>query len=139
MKSINFNQNIKTYAINGDENNVVKLNTSDYGIFTRAEEMQTKFVELSKEATQAENESNFEKLKKVEKDVRNALDYIFNTDVCTPAFGKTNCLSPCNGSFIFMNFLEAMLEVLKEDMVQESKKFEANVSKYTKQLPQLAE
>lgn len=36
MQSINFNSgNYKEYAINGDENRVIRINVSDVGIITR--------------------------------------------------------------------------------------------------------
>ena len=137
MKSINFNQNIKSYAINGDENNVVKINTSDYGIFTRAKEKAKEMSSLENKATKAEEKDDLTKLADVEKEVRDLLNYIFNTDVCTPAFGNANCLSPCNGEPLFIGFFNALMQILEEDMVAETKKFNANVSKYTSQADKL--
>lgn len=138
MESINFNQNIKTYAINGDESNVVKINTSDYGIFSRAKEKAQELASLEKMATDSESEDNLTKMEEVEKLVRNLLNYIFNADVCTPAFGNVNCLSPCDGVPMFVGFFNAFMEILQEEMLTESKKMQANVSKYTNQLPHLA-
>lgn len=137
LESINFNQNIKTFAINGDENNVIKLNTSDYGIFTRHKEKANELEDFEKLAV--ENEDKIAEMEEAEKTVRDLLNYIFNSDVCTPAFGKTNCLSPCDGMPLFVGFLNALMGIVERDMQAENKKMEANISKYTNQLPQLTE
>lgn len=135
MKSINFNQNIKSYAINGDESNVIKLNPTDLGIFTRGEEKSGELQSLEKLAK--ENEDKLAEMKDVEKETRNLLNYIFNADVCTPALGKTNCLSLCDGEPLFVGLFKSLMEIVKEEMQAENKKAEAKVSKYTSQLPEL--
>jgi hypothetical protein len=137
LKSINFNQNIKSYAINGDENNVVRINTSDYGIFTRAKEKENEMSALATKASKAEEEDNLTVLKKVEQEVRDLLNYIFNADVCTPAFGNANCLSPCDGEFLFISFFDALMKILEEEMLEETQKFNDHVSKYTRHLAEL--
>lgn len=137
LKSINFNQNIKTYAINDDENNVVKINTADIGIFARAEEEWERLEKFAQEAEQAKEVKDFNTYRKREQEIRNTINSIFNSDVCTPAFGKTYCTSPCNGEPLYIGLLTALLELVEEDITEENKKFEANVSKYTKQAQKL--
>ena len=71
VESINFNQNLKTYAINGDESNVVKINTADYGIFDRADKAKAILAELSNRANNATTDNAFTELSEIDKETSN--------------------------------------------------------------------
>lgn len=138
MQSINFDNNLKTYAVNHDESNVVKINTADYGIFDRAKKSRTIFNNLSAEASEAKNKDDeFDILAEIDKKIKQRLNYIFGADVSTPAFGEVNCLSPCNGVPMFWGFLNALLDIIKADMEDSTLQMQKNIEKYAKQLPNI--
>lgn len=57
MLSINFDSgNYKEFAINGDENNTVKINVSDMGILTRAQDALKHIDGIVEELTEKEKQ-----------------------------------------------------------------------------------
>ena len=142
MNNINFDTHLKTFTLNNDPNKVIQINTADLGIIERLEKAQKKLEKLQKDA---ENKQNlitdglqYSILGEIDKEMREQINYIFGSDVSTPAFGTAYCFSPCNGSPMFENFLNALIPEIEKDITAESKKVQANISKYTNQLPQLS-
>ena len=55
MQSINFNSgNYKEYAINGDENRVIRINVSDVGIITRIQDAMSNADNIAEEVSERE-------------------------------------------------------------------------------------
>lgn len=116
MKSINFNTGIKEYAVNGDENNCIRINISDMNIAARFKECANMFDEIQADINENGKPSP-EKLKEYDKTVKEKIDYIFGADVSSHAFGDMNCLSPVgNGTLLFSAFLNAFMDLIKEDI-----------------------
>lgn len=142
MQSINFDNNFKTFCLNEDENNVIRINTSDFGIFERLEEVKKDLENLQKEAKQIESSENEDGLQcahfgEIDNKIREKINYVFGSDVATPAFGTARCFSFCNGAPMFENFLNAVIPIIEKDMAIEIDKMQANIGKYTNQLPGL--
>lgn len=124
MQSINFSTGFKEYAVNGDENNVIRVNVSDLNMLKRYEDAQVKINALTDKFKDIDKPTP-EQLVEADKEVRELLNYVFGGDVCTPAFGNTNCLSPVsNGMFLFEAFMDAFIPLIETDM-----KATANASK----------
>lgn len=142
MQSINFDNNFKTFCLNEDENNVIRINTSDFGIFERFEEVKKDLENLQQEAKQIESSENEDGLQcshfgEIDKKIREKINYVFGSDVSTPAFGTARCFSFSNGAPMFENFLNAVIPIIEKDMAIEIDKMQANIGKYTNQLPGL--
>ncbi len=136
MQSINFNNGYKEYAINGDENCIVRFVPSDFGILDRInksipviENIHKKYSDLKNDTTEISD-----MMVSCDKEIREQINYIFGNDVCTPAFGETNCLSPAGGNLLYQNFLDALLPILKKDITAEKEKTVKNIQKYTAQV-----
>lgn len=76
----------------------------------------------------------FEGVDVKDKEIREQINYIFGNDVCTAAFGTTNCLSPAGGNLLYQNFLDALFPILEKDISAEKAKVEKNIKKYTSQV-----
>ena len=140
MESINFEIYFKTFCLNEDENNVIRINTSDFGILERLEKVQKSLENLQREAENTQNTESadglqYSMLGEIDKQIREKINYVFGSDVCTPAFGTACCLSFCNGAPMFENFLNAIIPEIEKDMTIEKDKMQANIGKYTNQLP----
>ena len=138
MQSINFSTGFKEYAVNGDENNVIKVNVSDLNMLSRFNEAQEKINALADEFKNIDKPTP-EQLAEADIKVRDVLNYTFGSDVCTPAFGNTNCFSPVSdGKFLFEAFMEAFIPLIERDMkaVGNANKIhlENKTSKYTAHL-----
>ena len=73
MQSIDFNSgNYKEYAINGDENRVIRINVSDVGIITRIQDAMSKADNIAEEVSECEkNEDRTQLLKEYDQRKRN--------------------------------------------------------------------
>ncbi len=115
MKTINFDNGVREYALNGDEKNVIRVNVSDVNLMHRLALLENKVNEMLG-GTQTE-ELTGEALFKLDTELKAAVNEAFGADICTPAFGAVNCLSPVSdGRTIFESFFEAFLPAIKEDI-----------------------
>lgn len=140
MQSINFKSgNYKTFAINGDENNVIKINVSDIGVLTRLKKAMSEIDEIVSNIEKSDdkkvNAADF--LAEQDELARNMVNDIFGSDVCTAAFGRTNVFSTDErGRPILINFMEALIPLVANEMksVQTAAQIqlEDKTDKYTK-------
>lgn len=137
MESINFNiGNIKEYAINGDENNTIKIDVSDYGLIERFKTAMTE-IESVQQEYKSINNPNEDVFKEMDKKARDIVNKAFDNDVCSKAFGNKNCLSTAsNGKPMLINFLEAFIPIIQRDFGSVIKAqqitIEQKTEKYTK-------
>lgn len=137
MQSIDFNSgNYKEYAINGDENRVIRINVSDVGIITRIQDAMSKADNIAEEVSEREkNEDRTQLLKEYDQRAREMVNDIFGSNVCTAALGGINVFSMgSNGKPVLFNFLEALLSVVVQEIKSAQTaaqiKFEEKVEKY---------
>lgn len=120
LLSINFDSgNYKEFAINGDENNTVKINISDMGILTRAQDALKHIDGIVEELTEKEKQGvdNAELFKEQDEKARQMVNTIFATDICTRALGGTNAFSVAsNGKPVIVNLLEALIQILVQEI-----------------------
>lgn len=140
MQSINFERgNYKEFAINGDENNTVKINVSDVGILTRLQDALERIDGIAEDVEKKEKQdiSKADLFKEQDERVREMVNKIFDTDICTSALGGTNAFSVAsNGKPVIVNLLEALIQILvqeiKADQTAAQIKLEDKTDKYVK-------
>lgn len=116
MQSINFDDGYKRYILNDDENKIIRVNVTDFNILDRYTKAQTDMQALIEEM-QSDSEATPEKIASYDKRIRENINFIFGSDVCTAAFGTANCLSVVsNGSMLFESFLDALMPQVQADM-----------------------
>lgn len=116
MQSIKFDDGYKRYILNDDENKIIRVNVTDFNILDRYTKAQADMQALIEEM-QSDSEATPEKIASYDKRIRENINYIFGTDVCTAAFGTANCLSVVsNGSMLFESFLDALMPQVQADM-----------------------
>lgn len=132
----------KRITINGDENRILELNTSDLNIVVRAKEAYPKLLEL---ANRAEKVSNTESTDsdtdmfdiwatewgKIDSEMRGLLDYIFDSNVsemCAP-FGSM--YDPINGKFRFEWIVDILSELYEKELQAEFQKTTKRIEKHT--------
>ncbi|MDO5125334.1 MAG: hypothetical protein Q4D35_03040 [Ruminococcus sp.] len=117
MKSINFNTGYKEYIVNGDESCKIRINLNDANIPARVKECQAFFDEMSEKYKDVDDKLTAEELTELDRLVREKINYAFGTDICTPAFGSMNVISPVgSGELLFVEFFNAFMPVVEEDM-----------------------
>lgn len=139
MQSLNFKTPLKTYAINDDENAVIKINTTDFGLIDRLKNLVERAGKIAdKYKTTPEDKLNIDVFIDFDKDIRKEIDYVLGEGVSQSAFGDVNCLSICDdGSMIFENFLNCVVPVILNDVQTAVANRSKHIEKYTNQAKRL--
>lgn len=139
MQSLNFKTPLKTYAINNDENTVIKINTTDFGLIDRLKNLVERAGKIAdKYKTMPEDKLNINVFIDFDKDIRKEIDYVLGEGVSQSAFGDVNCLSICDdGSMIFENFLNCVVPVILDDVQTAVANRSKHIEKYTNQAKRL--
>lgn len=88
MQSLNFKTPLKTYAINNDENTVIKINTTDYSLVERLNKLTERTEELVQKYKNMKPEDvTFEIFLDVDNEIRREIDYVLGAGVSQGAFG----------------------------------------------------
>ena len=135
MESINFNTGVKRYAVNGDENNVISINVSDINLYKRIMDAKGAFEPI---VSRLDHEENTPELYyQVDREIKEKLDFVFETDISSHAFGDVNCLSELeDGSLLFMSFFEAFAPMVVKDINAAKEGFAQNQEeRFKKYLP----
>lgn len=125
MQSINFDTGYKTYAVNGDENNVIRINVADINLRSKLE---TVMKNISSAKERLKNcEPTFELYEEVDKTIKEQLDYAFGENFSKSVFGDVNCLTVANsqGDMIIETFVAAFMPIVQKD-IEEAMKAQKN-------------
>lgn len=139
----------KKFRIDGDNNRIIELNTSDVGMLTRFADIYPKLdalaakgitvdAELEKldkaegeEETEEALKSASESVKEIDKEMRNLIDELFDSnvsDICVPS---GTMFDPFNGKLRYEYILEILFGYYTENISEEAKKMQKNVAKHT--------
>lgn len=132
----------KRFRINGDNNYILELNTSDLGIVSRYSELYPKLQELTHKAAtigtvkdEGDEGSGVDNLGKqlasIDQEMRSILDRLFDSnvsEVCAP-FG--NMYDPVDGMFRYESILENLLNLYTNTISREVNKIKKRVQKHT--------
>lgn len=131
MQSISFDEGYKEFAINNDENRVIRFNPKDFGILTRMEDTLSDFEALEKKLKDGNEEEFTNNLREAEKVVHENIDSIFNANVHDIIFNHQSPISLVGGEFLFMRVIEALVPIVEKEVKYEMQKSEKRMSKYT--------
>ena len=131
MQSISFDEGYKEFAINNDENRVIRFNPKDFGILTRMEDTLSDFEALEKKLKDGNEEEFTNNLREAEKVVHEKIDSIFNANVHDIIFNHQSPISLVGGEFLFMRVIEALVPIVENEVKYEMQKSEKRMSKYT--------
>lgn len=129
MRSINFDDGFRTYAINGDESRVIRVNVTDLNALER---FNTAVEEIDRLIADSKGEdATPEKLVELDRIIREQFDLIFGEGMCETVFGRVNILSAVtDGRMLIESFLDAFLPVIREDIAAAAKASNERVNKY---------
>ena len=132
----------KKFRINGDNTKILELNVSDMGILGRLDESYTKLMDLQdKVANLAEiNEeandreilsSTAKKLNEIDKEMRDLLDYIFQSNVSEICGSEGSMYDPIEGTFRYEHIISSLVKLYENNLNTEFAKMKKNISKHT--------
>lgn len=127
----------KRFTIDGDENRVLEIDTTDMGTIGRFEKCAPQIDELSKNyATLGETfaegaDAYLTKLGELDQQMRNVIDEIFGTNVCEVCVPSGTVFDPVNGQFKYELVIGALIQLYENEMSAELKKVSDRVKKHT--------
>lgn len=142
MKNINFEDGYKEFTINNDPERTIRFNPSDIAIVERFHEASRALEKLIAESGEKEKnvemkEDTVEAIGKLDKAIREQIDYIFNQPVSETVFGKQSPMAPVGGKMLFERFLEAVLPVITTHIQDEKKASAERIGKYVNEAQKL--
>lgn len=100
-----------------------------FNAFKTAEAAQ---VETEAELKGADAEALFDIARKRDGEMREIVNSLLETDVCTPLFGTMNTFARADGMPLWANVIMAVLDQCYDELPDEEKATRARIKKYTK-------
>lgn len=135
MRNLTFDKGYKEYAINNDENAVIRVKTTDFGLIDKLLGVKQRIASTVAEIEKLKQIDNLEDMLaaigEADRMVKAELDGVFGDNVSAVVFGDSNCLSFAGGQPMALNFLEAIMPEIKRDLEAEQQAANEKISKYT--------
>ena len=127
----------KRFRIDGDDNRIIEINTSDMTILNRLDEADKRLRELAEYANfeltgdDDKDKDVVKELLSTDKQMREIIDYLFDSpvaDICAP---DGSMYDPFEGKYRFEHIMEALFTQYENNISEEIKKMRKNVKKHT--------
>ena len=137
----------KRIRIDGDDNRVIELNTSDIGIIERIDKLANKMDELSKQYIdkkfddnldeRAETEELISGIKGLDSQMRVIIDDLFQSPISDVCVQNGTMFDMVNGQFTYEIVIEKLLTLYSDNIEKETKNTLDRIRKHTnKYIPQ---
>lgn len=139
----------KKFRIDGDDSRILELNTTDLNLLTRLKESYPKLISLSENAMKTLPDDDFtanadadfftdksvdtlvDALTQTDKEMRELLDYIFDSNVSEVCAPSGSMYDPINGKFRFEHIIESLTKLYTDDISIEAGNISKRVQKHT--------
>lgn len=125
----------KQFRIDKDDNRIIELNTSDMSILSRLQESYPKLDELSNKAMTLSSddtlEATVEVLNDIDKEMRQILNFIFDSDIADVCAPDGSMFDMFNGEFRFEHIVSVLVGLYEENIDKEYKLMAKNIRKHT--------
>lgn len=138
----------KRFRINGDDNKILELNTSDLNIASRFSEAYPALIECEKQVTELQESANedtdeldsismfSEKLKSIDTKMKELMDFIFDSNVSEICAGNGSMYDPLDGYMRYEVIIDRLSDLYTDNLGKEMKKVQSRMkthtAKYTK-------
>lgn len=132
----------KKFRIDGDNNRILELNTSDAGIVVRLNKLYPKMKilgdKLAVKISEQSNVTDEEELSvianaimELDNEIRELLDELFDSNVSEICIPEGTTVDPFNGEFRFETIINKLSKLYENNLTSEFAKMKKNVSKHT--------
>lgn len=149
---LGFSTNKKRFSVGGDTSKIIEFDPSDIGVanrlsksMSRFKALDTQWQQLNESATKVsegntddldatiDDTKDFsEKFDKLENEIKDIINYVFDGDVADKLLGNSSAFSPVNGFFKYEHIITAVLNCYEQNIKDESPKFNSRkVNTYT--------
>jgi len=130
------------FRINGRPNAIIELDTTDLNVITRLKKAYPKLNKLANEATQridVDSEKSVEEqlnemaevLEDIDKQMREFVDYIFDSNVSEVCVPSGSMYSPHGGKFTYEHITETLGQLYANHLDLEAKKMSKRLREHT--------
>ena len=124
----------KRFRLDRDNNRVIELDTSDMSTIRRLEEIYPKMLTMVDEAhtkIAEDGEDVSQTLDHIDKEMRDMIDYAFNSKVADKACPDGTLYDPFNGKFRFEYIFEKLIGLYDSNLKNEYNLMRQRVNKHT--------
>lgn len=124
----------KQFRIDGDDSRIIELNTSDMLIIERLNEVYPKLESLSVKTTELNSDDidgGIKALKDIDKEMRELLDYVFDSPISSICAPDGSMYDLFNGEFRFEHIITVLLNLYEENIAKEFNNMEKRINKHT--------
>lgn len=136
----------KRFTVDGDESRVLELNTSDFSIinrlsdsYPRLNDLAEKITNIDEGITGGEDEESMkadvdtlsERLSEWDAEIRNLIDYIFDSNVCEVCCTTGSMVDIINGTFRYEVIINSLMTLYETNINKEVDKLQKRMSKHT--------
>lgn len=147
MNAIRVDTGIREYPVMDMDGNVlttVRMNPTDMNfietVFNALEDidrMYTGYQEEVKKIEKIEDDTEagvqmFDLTGNANVQIREKINNLFSTDICTPIIGNMSILTPADGFPLWANILFGFIDLFDAKLVEEKQKQNPRIEKYTK-------
>lgn len=133
------------YTINGNKENVIKLNPSDMGIIARTNAVMQKLNDAEKnyadlmikiaESGKDDEEFDFnafsEGFTKINDEMKEMVNFIFDYDICSVCAKDGSMFDLCDGEYRYVVIMETLIPMYTDTIQEEMKKRVEKMKKHT--------
>lgn len=123
------------FRINGRDDKILELDTSDLNVVARLQEGYDKLVQIMEELqntdVNAEDADIQKALQKADKAMRAEVDYIFDSNVSEVCCGNGTMYDPRDGKFRWEIIIESLINLYHNNLSKEYEKMRNRVAKHT--------
>lgn len=134
MKSINFDDGLRSFSINGDPTRIIRINPADIGIMQRLDNVQKTLKEEYDKLSERKEELTYEEFFAFSDMIKSQLNYLFASDVADTVLAGASPLATVNGEPLVKGFLDAVAPVIEGYVREEAERSESRIKKYTEDL-----
>ena len=134
----------KRFSVNGDLDCMLELNIADVNIVQRLNKSLKKLNELQQEAVNTTSKMGdvdpssdegmeilSESLEKIDNDMRELVDYIFNAEVSKVCARDGSMYDMFKGAFRYEHIIESLMKLYESNIKVEYQQMRSNLSKHT--------
>lgn len=137
----------KKFRIEGDNNRILELDTSDLSVINRIEDSYPKLVALEQKASlmkvkdelgdddtleeAAEKVNISQTLREIDTEMRGIMDFIFDADVSAKCAPSGSMFDPFNGEFRYEHILNKLTGLYETNLNNEYEKLRKRINKHT--------
>lgn len=132
--------NIKRIRIDGSDDNILVLDTADFNFYNRLKEREGVLFHNYGEDFSGVDETDTDAvmaiLSEADDKIREALDYVFLTNVSDICIGKRSCFDVLDDGIRYLVILNNLIDIMSAGTEEEAKKMKTKIAKHTEKYTQ---